>query len=226
MKEYTYLLINFLTISFPLLYSFDRRVSYYKSWKALFPALLIGGAVFLLWDHFFTIYGVWSFNPEYIIGIYIFSLPLEEVLFFLTIPYSCIFIYECVHYYFPSDPFKKYSQKIIIIIAAFSILTLFFYYDRIYTAVTFMLLLTMCLYFIFYKKPYLGYFFLAYLFALIPFAVVNGILTAIPVVLYDNTENTGFRWHTIPFEDSFYMMALLMLDTIIYERLKGPGLRL
>jgi lycopene cyclase domain-containing protein len=53
---------------------------------------------------------------------------------------------------------------------------------------------------------------------MIPFFIVNGLLTSIPIVLYNDLENVGFRWGTIPFEDSFYALALLMLNVAFLER--------
>jgi lycopene cyclase domain-containing protein len=52
---------------------------------------------------------------------------------------------------------------------------------------------------------------------LIPFLTVNGILTALPVVLYNDTENCGFRIYTIPVEDTMYSYLLLMMNIIIFE---------
>ena len=91
--KYQYLLINFLTILFPLLLSFDKKVAFYKSWKYIWPGMAVTGLFFLAWDVLFTVKGVWRFNDHYIIGIKFFELPLEEVLFFLTVPFAaCLFM--------------------------------------------------------------------------------------------------------------------------------------
>jgi lycopene cyclase domain-containing protein len=55
---------------------------------------------------------------------------------------------------------------------------------------------------------------------LIPFLIVNGLLTSIPVVLYNNEENLNFRIYSIPFEDVFYGMLLIMMNVIGYEKKK------
>ncbi len=50
----------------------------------------------------------------------------------------------------------------------------------------------------------------AYAICLIPFLLVNGLLTALPVVLYNDSENIGLRIYTIPAEDVFYGMLLVL----------------
>ena len=74
---YIYLYLNLFTIFFPLVLSFDKRVQFYKTWPALFPAIFVNAAIFIPWDIYFTQRGVWGFNPEYLLGINFFGLPLE-----------------------------------------------------------------------------------------------------------------------------------------------------
>lgn len=216
-----YLLINFLTILFPILLSFDSRVKFYKSWKFIFPGLIITGLVFLVWDHLFTILDVWSFNPDYVIGLYILNLPIEEILFFITVPFACIFIYECLKYYIKRDLLKSVSRMISIMLIILSIVLLLTFYDRVYTLITFGLLLLALSYAEFIQKANLGRFYLAYLVSLIPFYIVNGILTSIPIVMYNNAENMAFRIGTIPFEDHFYSMSMLLINIRLFEYFKS-----
>ena len=46
--------------------------------------------VFIPWDIIFTINEIWGFNPDYLKGAKILSLPYEEWLFFICIPYDII----------------------------------------------------------------------------------------------------------------------------------------
>jgi lycopene cyclase domain-containing protein len=201
--------------------SFDSRVQFYKSWKFIFPGLIITGLVFLVWDHLFTILDVWSFNPDYVIGLYILNLPIEEILFFITVPFACIFIYECLKYYIKRDLLKSVSRMISIMLIILSIVLLLAFYDRVYTLITFGLLLFALSYAEFIQKANLGRFYLAYLVSLIPFYIVNGILTSIPIVMYNNAENMAFRIGTIPFEDHFYSMSMLLINIRLFEYFKS-----
>lgn len=218
-----YLLINLLTVLFPLVLSFDKRVRFYKSWKNILPGLFISGLLFLIWDHLFTVLNVWTFNTDYILGIYIWQLPLEEILFFITVPFACIFIYECLNYYIKRDILARISRAISILLMLVSVICLTIFYDRVYTLITFSLLLLVLVYAEFQQKVNLGRFYTAYLISLIPFYIVNGILTSIPIVVYNNTENIGFRIGTIPFEDHFYSMCMLMMNIMLFEYFKKKG---
>jgi len=221
MTKYTYLLINLATVFFPVVLSFDKRVAFYKSWKFIWPGMGITGALFLIWDILFTIKGVWSFNANYILGINILGLPIEEVLFFLTVPFACIFIYECLKYYIKWQPADFIVSTICSATIVYGILNCCFNYSKLYTLVTFITLVPLLIYVFFVlKAKWLNRFFLAYAVTLIPFYVVNGLLTSIPVVLYNNAENLGNRIWTIPLEDHFYCMALLLMNIAFLERFK------
>jgi lycopene cyclase domain-containing protein len=71
-----------------------------------------------------------------------------------------------------------------------------------------------------FKIPHWGYFLLAYLIQIIPFLIVNGILTALPVVIYNNAENLGLRIYTIPAEDTIYSLLLLLMNVAFFEYMR------
>ena len=87
-----YFWINILSISVPFLVSFHPRIKLYKNWGPLFLAMILAMVPFIVWDIYFTEKGYWGFNPDYLSGTYLFNLPIEEWLFFICIPYSCIFM--------------------------------------------------------------------------------------------------------------------------------------
>lgn len=85
---YTYLLINFFVLLIPLVYTFHHKLMFHKEYPSFFTSTFIVGAIFVVWDVYFTNSGFWGFNPNYITGLTLFSLPIEEVLFFFCIPYA------------------------------------------------------------------------------------------------------------------------------------------
>lgn len=220
--KYTYLIINLFTVIFPVALSFDKRVAFAKSWKYLWPGMAITGLVFLFWDVLFTVNGVWSFNDAYITGIKFIGLPLEEILFFLTVPFACVFVYACLNYYVKWQPSFVLTRLISNLLIGVSVSLLAYNYTRLYTAVTFGLLIVLLVALVYFiKVDWLGRFYLAFVVSLIPFYIVNGILTAWPVVIYNNAQNMSLRVGTIPFEDHFYSMALLLMNVAFFEYFKS-----
>lgn len=217
-----YLWLNVLTILFPLIASFEKKINYYSKWKYLFPAIIIVYIPFIIWDILFTSQGVWGFNSAYLNDIKLFGLPIEEHLFFICIPFSCIFIYECVKYKWYQYYNTSGSWVNMFAIALFLVGGIFL--SKSYTSITFFSLAVLLVVLVFYRVKYLNLFFLAYLFILIPFFIVNGILTGSfihnEVVWYNNEENMGIRLFTIPIEDAFYGMLLILLNVAVYEYLK------
>ena len=216
-----YLLINFFSILFPLAYSFDKKVRYFTRWKYLFPALLIPAILFIAWDMYFTSIGVWGFNPRYLSGINIINLPIEEVLFFFCIPFASIFIYDVIKF-FNKGFSPKVSSVISLVIILLSVGAAVIFHDRLYPLVTFISVAVFVFIMQFILKAgFIGRFYLSYLFILIPFLIVNGLLTGSfiheEVVWYNSAEIMGIRINTIPVEDAFYGLLLLMMNVALYE---------
>lgn len=224
-QKYLYLTLDFLSILFPFLFSFYPKANFSKKWKYLWPAILITSAIFILWDIQFTRMGVWGFNPRYLTGINFFNLPIEEVLFFICVPYACVFTYEAVNFFNKKDlspTAVKYTTYLLIF---FLLTSGLLNISRWYTAITFLSCsLFLMLLSVIAKPAYLGKFYIAFLFILIPFFIVNGILTGTgieqEVVWYNNAENLGIRMGTIPFEDTFYGMLLILMNISIFEGLQ------
>jgi lycopene cyclase domain-containing protein len=205
--------------------SFDKKVAFYKKWKHLFPAMLLPAVIYIAWDIFFTEKNVWSFNDSYITGIKLINLPVEEVLFFFVVPYCCVFIYECIRCYFPLLSDKKQANILMQLLAVTLLITGLIFYNRYYTSWAFILCALFIIKLFTFKKIFRDFnttfFLVAYAIILIPFLLVNGFLTAIPVVLYNDAENLGIRIYTIPLEDIFYGMLLIMMNIALYEKLRN-----
>ena len=94
-----YLIVLAICIAGPLALSFSKKLVFYRLPMRLLFSILIPMSFFIGWDFIATDRGHWSFNEKYITGVYIFNLPVEEVLFFIVIPFCALFSWEVVKYY-------------------------------------------------------------------------------------------------------------------------------
>jgi lycopene cyclase domain-containing protein len=220
-SKFLYAGLMFLSLAYPLAQSFEWRIQYFKKWKYLFIGIAAMLILFIPWDIYFTMKGIWWFNEKYILGTKIFSLPIEEWLFFLIIPFACIFIYEVLNYFIKKDVLKLVARPFYAISAILLMILAFMYSDRLYTLITFGLTSLSLILLVVMNPVWRGRFLLMFVVSLIPFLLINGVLTGSfiseAVVNYNPTAITGFRINTIPVEDSVYSFLMLLIVVTIYE---------
>ncbi len=222
MDKYLYLSINIASILIPFIASFYPKHPFYKHWGNYLKANFFVAGLFILWDIYFTKLGVWHFNEQYILGLKLVNIPIEEVLFFFCIPYSSVFVYFALNYLIKSNPFEK-KQKYLTLFLIISLAFLgIIYWNRLYTSVTFISTSVFLLFCLLIKNN-LAKVYLSFVVTLVFFFIVNGILTGSfieePVVLYNNAENSGIRMGTIPIEDIFYGFLLITSIIVLFEYL-------
>ena len=216
-----YLLIDLASVSIPFLFSFHPKIAFYKEWKYALPAIVLAAIPYLIWDQWFTETGVWGFTPKYHGSIMIGAMPLEEVLFFLCIPYSCLFTYwsikQLAGWSLPERWVNGLYGALFLVFTVMMVVG----YDQWYTLIdgAFAFAILAATYVV--RRDLLRRFFPVYLLVLIPFFLVNGLLTGmmIPdqVVWYNDLENFGVRFVTIPVEDFVYAFSMLLLSTLLFE---------
>lgn len=225
---YTYLLINIFTVIVPIALSFESRIRYVRKWKYALAASFLTSLVFLPWDYLFTRSGIWGFNHAYLIGLEIGRLPVEEVLFFITVPFSCLFLYEVISLFTREDIFRQTIRPFIFTLIISCLIIAVAYWQRQYTFWNFLgLAVLLAVHLVIIRASYFGRFVVAYLVTLLPFLLVNGILTnglsfvdSHPVVWYNNHENLALRLRGIPLEDFAYWALLYLMNITWYEFLQ------
>jgi lycopene cyclase domain-containing protein len=219
--QYEYLIFNILVISGPLVFGSLRPFYFIDRWLPALISAVAAGTPYIIWDVLVT-GRHWHFNPAYVSGLYIGGLPLEEWLFFITVPFACLFSWEMILRYSKQATLKwigRLRPYLYIIPAAGVVL---FLEGLEYTGLALIfsglavfadqILQTDLL----LKRP-----FYLYLTLVIVFTVIfNGFLTARPVVLYGEEYQIGLRIFTIPVEDFAYGLSLIYLNTVVFERLK------
>lgn len=224
-SKYLYLSLDLICFAFPFMASFYKKAPFYQKWKYLGAAILITGTIFIVWDEIFTQEKVWGFNTEYNTGFYIGSLPVEEILFFICIPYACVFTYFTLNHFIEKDHLFPHQELISSALIVLLLISGIYNIDKWYTGVTFIFLALFLAYQMLKIRPrYMGRFYFAFAVLLIPFFIVNGILTGSfidgEVVWYNNVHTLGIRLGTIPLEDVFYALLLILLNIAIMEWLE------
>jgi lycopene cyclase domain-containing protein len=217
-----------MVVSFagPFLLSFDKKVAFYKSWLPLFAGIFLNGLIFILWDGWFARTGVWGFNNNYVWPFRLNDLPLEEWSFFFVVPYASVFIYACLKTYIKSEPFAKHKHNITLLFLVLTFILALFNSDKTYTFYNCLIAsVLLFIHYLFIKSNWMGYFWLAYIVHLIPFFIVNGVLTGAatpePIVWYNNAEILGIRLYTIPLEDTVYALTCLLLPITVMEYIQS-----
>ena len=230
MSNSTYFWIDLITIAGPLFLSFDKKVAFYKNWRYFFSAALISSGGYLLWDIIFTALGVWKFNPEFVSGFYLINLPWEEIFFFISVPYACLFIYACLRHYLPQLEHRNFGRIVSLLLLMLCIFITINHYNKLYTAVTAILLaFTLLNQLLVTRGRYMTHLYIAWFVSIIPMMIVNGLLTGLPVLIYDNSQNLGIRipsllsgmQYGIPVEDFFYNLLYMLWMIWIYEARKN-----
>tara|TARA_Y100000589_G_scaffold317298_1_gene343089 strand:- start:21771 stop:22544 length:774 start_codon:yes stop_codon:yes gene_type:complete len=219
-----YFLVLFWVIVFPLIFSFHKKFYFVDKWNLFIKSVFPVAVIFIAWDVFFTYKKIWWFNQEYITGVKLFNLPVEEILFFFVIPYACVFTFYNIAKFIPANKIKtSYTRIFFTLLLILSIILAVYYHSQWYTFTTFLLLSFTLFYFLFIKHDniFLNYFLLEYLLTIPGFLFSNGILTGSfmvdkPIVYYNPKHHIGLRVMNIPIEDFFYGMIMLIWITYLF----------
>ncbi|MFT6717563.1 MAG: lycopene cyclase domain-containing protein [Saprospiraceae bacterium] len=218
-----YLLIDLLAVIVPFIFTFHKKLRFDKKGTSFALGLVFVAVPFVVWDVIFTNKAVWGFNSGYLLGYDFFLLPLEELLFFVCIPYASLFTYHCFSIFWKEKSFKKLNRYGPYFLMVLSFCVGILNYDKLYTFYTALFLfLALLVLKVLLDAKWIGKFIAVYGVLLIPFSVVNGILTGSllpsPIVWYNDAHNLGVRIGTIPVEDIFYGFLLILLFVFIYEK--------
>lgn len=214
-----------LSLIGPLSLSFDKKVAFHRHFKTLLPSIGIVALFYIAFDIYFTHLGVWGFNARYHLGISMAGLPLEEWLFFIIVPFASIFLHQCIVVYFPKFTLgAKPTRTITYLLIGLMALTATINITKAYTLYISAGVVIALAWSLTDKSNLLGQYYLTFLAILVPFLTVNGILTGSfidePVVWYNNAENLGIRFFTIPIEDFGYGFSLILFSLRLQKQLE------
>jgi len=223
--KFEYLIFNVLVITGPLIFGSLKKFYFLDRWRNAFLSTVIIAIPFIIWDALVTD-KYWMFNPDYTIDFRLANLPIEEWLFFFTVPFACLFTWEMIRKR-SQNSVIRYGKIVRYAVFLLPILGVWLFLNgKEYTGLV-SIFLSLGLFLdnvfntdlVFQKRFYL------YMAFIIFFTLIfNGYLTWRPVVLYGESYQLGFRVFTIPIEDFGYGISFLFMCTILYERFRKKPL--
>lgn len=216
-----YLLFNLLVFAGPAAMSFEKQIYFFSKWRRAGLAIAPVALPFIVWDAAVT-GRHWRFNSAYTLDWRVAGLPLEELLFFFTVPFAALFVWEVIGFYLPDRNSAVAGGFAVLLGLAPLAGLLAFLSGREYTGIMLVALgLTAALDRLLQTRLLSGRRVLYYFGATVVMNLIcNGYLTARPVVIYSEAYQLGMRLGTIPIEDFGYGFALIMLVTILYEKFR------
>lgn len=213
-----YLLFDLLILAGPLTLSLMPRHGFASRARSLALATIAVAVPFVIWDSLVT-GSHWWFDERYTVGIELFGLPVEEVLFFIAVPYACAFSWETL--VGGANARAKLSEWLYLfpalsLVAGAALLA---FGGPGYTGLTLLalggagLLDHMLGTGLFRMPRYWAFGGLVSGFT----GVFNSYLTWRPVVHYGEAHQLGFRVGTIPIEDFGYGLALCTATVAVYQ---------
>lgn len=222
MMPFTYLLIDFFTVVVCFIASFDKRIQFNNYFAAFLKAAVLVAIPFIAWDIWFTSHGAWWFNLDYTIGLTIAGLPVEEWLFFICIPFACVFTFFCLDKFFRLNWANGFNNIIVFVSVILFTVTALLNYSKIYTLLTAIATIFTLIYLHFIARAeWIGRASFTYLVLMLGFFPVNGILTGTgvesPIVNYNPDAFLGIRMLSIPIEDAVYGYTQFLLVLYFFK---------
>ncbi len=220
--KFEYLLFNLVVIVGPIVSHFSRQIRLVSRWRL---KLLTSGIVmipYIIWDAMVA-GSHWWFNEAYTLDFRLLGLPIEEWLFFITVPFGSLLVWETLPHAEQKIRLESLRNIRTVLYAALPAGVWVFSMGKQYTG-----LVIFCFGLFGLLDTLLGvdllllprtYLYLAIVLGLI--LIFNGYLTARPIVLYGETYQMGYRIWTIPIEDFGYGFTLMLFNTMVYEKLKN-----
>lgn len=226
-SKYLYLGLILCSLVLLLVQSILHRNQLAKNGRLLLPGVILMMVIFISWDIWFTNQNVWWFNSNYLSGLYISNLPIEEYLFLITIPIILIFVHETQLQFIKKDPLERFQWMITFIVGVVLLLFAVLFYQRIYTFIVFFCAGVLLLIIQYFNPSWLSRFWLTYFITTLPFIIIESILTgsyiAEPVINYSDKAITGFRILTVPIENLIYCLFMSIIVIGIYSRMKSSA---
>ena len=218
-KNLAYLFLLLVFIIIPVILSFQKKVRFAYRLRYILPAVIFSGAIFGMWNMRFTELQIWNFNSEYLIGIDLLNIPIEEWISFIIIPVSSIYIYEWLKVKYESFEKANFFVAFSLIFFILTGILAYSFRRNMFSFFTFFLTAIYLGYTVFrnrFKKKYTK-FYLTFFISLIPFLIISAVMNMLPIIVYNSSHIMGIGLLGFPVEKIGYLFLMLLINITIYE---------
>lgn len=215
--KWEYALFNAIIVFAPIISGLLYKKTVWPPFSQIAKSILPAAVVYILADQLVTPIW-WSFNPNHILGIYLLKLPLEEIAFFFSVPFACLFLYINLHHTLnPQKITFPYFHSLILslLLIIFTLKNSLWYTSAVLLTTILMFLLDRHSLRLYSQKTFIIFAALA----LILTTIFNGYLTARPVVIYNPSYKSNIQLGSIPIEDFVYGLTLIYFVVFTYTTL-------
>lgn len=221
LKNLTYLFLQLSYLLIPVVLSVSSKVRFVFQLRYLFPAVVFTGLIYVMWNMRFIELGIWNYNYDYLTGIDLLDIPIEEWLSFLIVPISAAYIFDWTK--IKLGQFEHHNIFLVISLLLFILMGVLAYIFRrnMFSFFTFFLTAIYLGYTVFrnrFKQHYPAFYF-SWLAILIPFTVVFAIAGMLPIIAYQADQIMGVAILAVPLERFFYVFLMILITLTIYEYL-------
>lgn len=218
MSEYVYYVFNFVVFVPILLLSLFTDVQPHRAWRSFLLAFVTVSVPFLLWDAWAASEGHWNFSSAYITDYRLGGLPLEEIFFFVTVPFAMMYVWGVVQKHIAERVIvSRWPYIVLGLVVALSAVLHATNWSGGYTRSAALMMLSTIFILCLSRLIFLKTFWVFQLLLLTAFLIGNTILTALPIIGYGDAAVTGIRFGTIPIEDFLYNFAFINLFLLVFE---------
>lgn len=201
------------------LISFLTPISRYRKYRPLIISIAVVAPVYIIWDQLAVIFGTWKFDSSHVIGIFFFHLPVEEVAFFLVVPFSTLLIFEVIRSHIREKISVRNMEIVSSIIIILLIMLGLFNISRSYTSIaSFFAAASISIGIVFDRQLMTSVSLWIYIaISYIPFVFFDHLMVTLPVFTYGKGAIIGLRIADIPVEEFLYVFSLLLSYAIVYD---------
>lgn len=222
-----YLLFDVLVLAGPIVLASLPGRTRWDQQRLGWLALLVGGMPWLAWD-LWVAGDHWDFNPSFVMGPTLLGLPVEEWSFFLVVPFACLYCWERVAF----GPLGEKDPRLASAVRAGALLPFLAVAVALcgappYTCLAlgsagmpFVLDLLSGVRLFHNPRAWAWLALVAVLTVLF-----NNVLTGLPIVVYDPTDQLDIRLFTMPVEDLGFGLGHLGVVLLAYEMLQSGETR-